>query len=717
MPALVAFVKLVIGNSTMATFAAFGSFAMLLLVDFGGPMRSRVQAQAALAVTGGLFICVGTLASGSAWLAAAAMGVVGFGVLFAGVVSSVLAGATNALLLAFILPVSLPGPASSIPDRLAGWGLAAAAALLAIVLLWPAPVLDPVRSAAIEACRALAARLRRDATTDDGAIERLHSVFFATPYRPTGLSTAARAVVRLVDELRWLDTIAQPPSTGAARDPAVSAVMAAAATALDRGADLLDRPQGPPQALRDAVAALRAAREALQHSVMRKLPVPATAGGEPVAEAPAEQLISSLDPSFRALELSFIVSQVAANIDLAAAAERRRWLDQVLGRRPAGWVGPLSTAQERAAAHVAPHSVWLQNSIRGAVGLSAAVLIARLTGVQHAFWVVLGTLSVLRSNALGTGQTALRGLGGTVVGLAVGGLLVALVGTHTTVLWLLLPVAVLLAGLAPATVSFAAGQAAFSLTLLILFNILAPAGWQIGLVRVEDVALGSAVSLGVGALFWPRGAGAELGRALADAYVASADYLAAGVRFGLRSCDSTAPSAPAPADEAVAAAAAARRLDDTFRTYLAERGAKPVPLAQITSLVTGIVALRLAADSVLDLWQQVGAPEGDRAAARRELNAGSESMTGWYADFAAGLIGRGDVPEPLPDDQRADVRLVDAVSADLRGEDGRATATAVRVIWTGDHLDAARRLQGMLVGPARAAVRQRALTGLARSSG
>ena len=113
-----------IANPTLATFAAFGSFAMLLLVEFGGPMRNRLQAQAALAAVGAVFVCLGTLASRSAWLAAVAMALVGFGVLFAGVVSSVLAGATPALLLSFILPVSLPGPASSIPDRLEGWGMA-----------------------------------------------------------------------------------------------------------------------------------------------------------------------------------------------------------------------------------------------------------------------------------------------------------------------------------------------------------------------------------------------------------------------------------------------------------------------------------------------------------------------------------------------------------------------------------------------------------------
>ena len=54
-------------------------------------------------------------------------------------------------------------------------------------------------------------------------------------------------------------------------------------------------------------------------------------------------------------------------------------------------------------------------------------------------------------------------------------------------------------------------------------------------------------------------------------------------------------------------------------------------------------------------------------------------------------------------DPQADSRLVRAVQHDLRDEDGKATATAVRMIWTGDHLDAVRRLQPGLLQPALAA--------------
>ena len=55
--------------------------------------------------------------------------------LFSAVVSSVIASATTSLLLSYILPVSLPGPASQIPDRIAGWGMAAGASVIAIAVL------------------------------------------------------------------------------------------------------------------------------------------------------------------------------------------------------------------------------------------------------------------------------------------------------------------------------------------------------------------------------------------------------------------------------------------------------------------------------------------------------------------------------------------------------------------------------------------------------
>ncbi len=745
MPAMFALGDKVIGNPQLATFAAFGSFAMLLLVDFGGPVAERLQALAALAVTGGIFVCVATLASQTAWVAAVAMAVVGFGVIFAGVVSSVLAGATTALLLAFILPVSLAAPASAVPDRLAGWAMAGGVALVATALLWPAPARDRLRGAAAGACRALAARLRAGiayllsgmdeqfaadgdhaAAQADQAVEALRRAFLATPYRPTGLSTPARTTVRLVDELNWLNSIVIQP--GLHRDGVnreALRVKEAAAAVLERAADLLDARGGSSDELDVALTELAAAHAKMQEVATADLPVrslrPASgpaAGGPPAEPAPSatdpavgggpvSEFITSLDPAFRAEELSYAVSLIASNVELTAAAERRSWRERWLGRQPEGVPGTLSAARERITSYLEPDSVWLHNSLRGAAGLGLAVLAARLTGVQHSFWVVLGALSVLRSNALNTGQDAVRAMLGTVAGFIVGAALLVGIGTNTTLLWFLLPPAVFLAGVAPAVISFAAGQAAFTLTLVILFNIIRPTGWRIGLVRIEDIAIGIGVSLVVGVLFWPRGAGPALRRALAEAYADAVRYLASTVRFGMSRDHPGTPVLPAVADDAARAAAASRRLDDAFRTYLSERGAKRFSLADVAGLVTGVIGLRLEADAVLDLWRgdddQAG---GDVAAARHEILGTTERVTGWYDTLATLVITGGEVPRPLAHDKAADSRLVQAVRRDLLGDDGRASATAVRMIWTGDHLDVVRRLQAAIISPARATAGQ-----------
>jgi uncharacterized membrane protein YccC len=731
MPAMFALGDKVIGNPVLATFAAFGCFAMLLLVDFSGTARERLQAQATLALTGCAFVCLGTLVSQNVWLAAAATAIVGFVVIFVGVVSSVLASATTSLLLAFILPVTVAGPISSVPDRVAGWGMAAGAALVAVGLLWPAPTRGPLRDAAIGACRALATRLRAevayvmsDAEDETFAHDRDHAVtqaneavaalrrgFLASPNRPTSLNTAARTVVRLVDELSWVNAIAiesgAPPARAPVDHPACTVKIASAAV-LERGAELLAVTGGDCRELRAALSELNAATGRLEDGAMAYLPVRSAdrASAGDGAEEPLSEFITSLDPSFRAQELSFAVATIAHNIDLTAAAERRSWPARLLGRQPEGLAGTLSAVEERAGAHVDRNSVWLHNSVRGAVGLAVAVFVAHETGVQHSFWVVLGTLSVLRSNALNTGQTAIRGLSGTVVGFVIGAALLAVIGTNTTLLWLLLGPAILLAGVAPAAISFAAGQAAFTLTLVFLFNIIQPTGWRVGLLRVEDIALGCGVSLVVGLLFWPRGATAALQRALADAYVASAGYLAGAVNYGTLRCDMKATSLDAPVEDANRAAAAARRLDDAFRGYLIERGAKRLALADVTSLLSGVVGLRLAADAVLDLWQREdGSAAGDRAAARQELLHSSELVRNWYDELAGDVISGREPPQPLPHDRAADGRLVDAVRHDLRGEDGGSSATAVRMIWTGEHLDAARRLQQVIAGAAQAASR------------
>ena len=127
------------------------------------------------------------------------------------------------------------------------------------------------------------------------------------------------------------------------------------------------------------------------------------------------------------------------------------------------------------------------------------------------------------------------------------------------------------------------------------------------------------------------------------------------------------------------------------------------PLAEVTNLVTGVAGLRLAADAVVDLWEQEdGSTSGEPAAAREELLKSSELVRRWYEDFAHSLVSAETPRPPLPHDDGAERRLLDAVRDELGSGEAGASEHAVRIIWTGDHLDAARRMQALVLAPARA---------------
>ena len=156
MPAVFALAYEVVGDPQVATFAAFGCFALLVFADFHGTRAGRFGGYALLAVTGVVLITAGTLASRPPWLAVVAMAVAAFVVLFAGVVSSAAASAGRAALLTFILPVMLVGNAADLAPRLEGWALAVAVSVPAALFVWPPRQHDQLRRRTAAVCRAVA---------------------------------------------------------------------------------------------------------------------------------------------------------------------------------------------------------------------------------------------------------------------------------------------------------------------------------------------------------------------------------------------------------------------------------------------------------------------------------------------------------------------------------------------------------------------------------
>jgi len=148
-----------------------------------------------------------------------------------------------------------------------------------------------------------------------------------------------------------------------------------------------------------------------------------------------------------------------------------------------------------------------------------------LFDLQNGFWVGFATLVVLKTSAAGTRATAVQAVVGTAIGFGVSSVLITTFGVDALVYSLVLPLVVFAAFYLPGTVSFVAGQACFTLVIVILFNLLKPAGWTVGLIRLEDVLIGAGIGLAIGLAIWPHGATPELRAALARLLSAGADFV------------------------------------------------------------------------------------------------------------------------------------------------------------------------------------------------
>jgi hypothetical protein len=658
-PSLFAITDKVIGDPQMALFATFGGIATLVIAGFSGTRRDKLTAHLGLALAGSVVLIIGTLVSGTTWLAAVVTVPVTFAIFFAGIGGPNAASGSTAVMFAYVLPVASAGNAGMIGSRLAGWWLASAAGTIAVLLLSPRPAGSQLRSAAAALAGELAARVRAAAageatkpTAMTAAKERLRTAFSAAPYRPTGLATADQALSSLVQLLEWAATGVSDAFdghidlshgcqadhdllgaaaglfddtrallSGAAADPDFAAAEAARAASAAHLSELSGRPGEPDARLAAAqavhaqalsVVAMSAAADALIIS-HRASEATITAArrqwygtGVVTRDAVSDRVAAPAGAPAGATGGTG-AGQLPATGPLATApASATVSRDGSAGSAPAGppaWLAALSS-QPRVAGlagaailvrrHASVRSVWFLNSLRGGLALAAAVAVADLTGVQHGFWVVLGTLSVLRTSASATGATALRGLAGTVVGFVVGAALLEGIGTEQAALWVALPVAVLIAAYAPGTTPFLVGQAAFTVTIVVLFNLLAPAGWRVGLLRVEDVAIGCAVSLAVGVLFWPRGVSSVVRDDLADGFRTGAAYLTQAVDWALSELF-------VPPAAAVAAASAGIRLDDAIRGFLTDQGSKRLSKEDLWTLVNATTRLRLTAHALASL--------------------------------------------------------------------------------------------------------------------
>jgi uncharacterized membrane protein YccC len=215
----------------------------------------------------------------------------------------------------------------------------------------------------------------------------------------------------------------------------------------------------------------------------------------------------------------------------------------------------------------------------------------------------------------------LRAVAGTAVGFVLGAVVIELLGVDPVVLWILLPIVAFGSAYVPEVYSFVAGQAAFTMMVLINFNLIVPTGWQVGLIRVEDVVVGALVGIMVSILLWPRGATAAVSKAIEDARAVGAKFLKEAVLRVTRGASEDATDRVIALSRA--GLEASRTVDDAVRQYLSENGGTTELRAPVVRSANRAIRLRAAAELIADV---VPPPLGVYPQTREVLESHAEAI-------------------------------------------------------------------------------------------
>jgi uncharacterized membrane protein YccC len=504
-----------LGNPQLAVYALFTAFALGALSKLPGPRRRRTATLLwSLPVAAGL-VTLGSLAAVNLPVATAAMVVFGFLISFAGVGGPRAVGLSGGMQLMFILPDFPPYAPALLPSRLGGVAIAIGLLILAESWLWPDPPPVTVEERLAVACQALGALLAGDGTAR----------------RAEPAAAAGRAAVGI--QPQNLPPLSRPASAGR-RDRGLSHACAMLRYALAGTGRLLADP--PPPAWTARLLDTAGQTATATAVALREGPLPQTAGlAGLIAEVQREQRREPRRPPsayVHAVNLSLVISDAVWAMATAVRVARGGTIEgdhesgeTIFRRFPYAYGGPIRRYWRQFAVHLTPQSVYFQQAVRVAVALGAGRLLAGVLHLQHGFWVLLATLTLLRTRAVDT-RVALRPAAvGTIAGAVAAGGLLLLVGNNMTVYAALLPPVLVLALVAGSVGGLGWGQAAFTLAIALAFSQVAPATPALAEVRVGDVLLGAAIGMAAGLLAWPHGAGGELRRTTARLLASGGDLV------------------------------------------------------------------------------------------------------------------------------------------------------------------------------------------------
>jgi uncharacterized membrane protein YccC len=530
--------------------AALGGFEAIL-VDNGGPYRSRWTTMLTVLFGGAIACIVGSLAAAPLWLAIVATALFCFVTTFARVLTNQLASTSVIILVLYFAGFggtthTLAGAFSSAAAYVLG-GLWAAALSL---FLWPLDPFRPARLGVADCYTMLAAFTSQvHATTPDSAARqtervRMHELqrrmrlgmesarvaIGATGARITARTLRARSLTVLLEtaDLLFAGTIRWTELLESTSNEESQAAMTDALKWLERAelviaAALRQRPSD------DGSSFAPEGSHSIEHLHKRAQKLRAL-------EESTDPLIAHLVQEER---------DALLNVEVAFEAIRALWSGvepriQPSGKAPRDTRSLLSRSGEMVAetswrsipdaarANWTLRSVMMRHALRMLIVGAVDVMLMRLVHISHGSWLGMTSIIVLQPSGSGTLRRGVQRVAGTIAGGILAAVLAA--GIHSQEGLIAVVTVTSVFTLATYAVDYA-WYCFFLTPTFVLLSLPHLRDWHFAGVRIGMTLLGAGVAVLAMRLLWPEKDRMELKRLLARGALADAAYVRAMLRF------------------------------------------------------------------------------------------------------------------------------------------------------------------------------------------
>jgi uncharacterized membrane protein YccC len=526
--------------------AALGGFEAIL-VDNGGPYRSRLQTLAAVMIGGAVGCVVGAMASTPLIVALIVTATFCFAVTFLRVVAQPIASTSVIMIVLYFAGFggsahTLRGAMGNALAYVLGGAWTAALSLG----LWQVDPFRPARRAVADCYDVLANFTAAVQWTEPGSIERraqrtrthelqrtmritmetARAALETTAARTTARTVRARNLTVLLEgadilfseTIRWVELLEGADDVGSRAVLMDTLVwVSGAERAVSRG--LVQRPAdgGAAFAPEGSYSLEHVKRRA---EAIRVRDAAGTAAGVlRYLAADEKDALQNVEIAFEAVRAVWSGSEVGAS----GAVERWKGLAQrgPVADAGSGWLDAVR-------ANWTFESLMMRHALRMAVVGGVDVLLMHRLHLSHGVWLAMTSLIVLQPHGSGTLLKTAQRVGGTIAGGFLAALLTAVIHTDTGVIAVITVTSVL----TMATFSVDYGWYSFFLTpTFVLMSLPHLNDWHFAGVRILTTVVGAVVALTAMWLLWPEREEMQLGQLLGRGAAADAAYVRAMLRF------------------------------------------------------------------------------------------------------------------------------------------------------------------------------------------